>query len=295
MKKPKEIRKRIKVVSNTKKITKTMEMIATSKLLKAQERVKATMPYFEALNLMLKKLTSDKELLKESPLMQERKEVRKVLMFLFTANRGLCGSFNSNLIDKAKKRIEEYQKQNTAVELFIAGKKGIAFFSFRRFEIEKKFTELGDKPTYKDAQEIADLLIEKFMSEQVDNIELVYSHFESMLKQPPSILQLLPISGFEGDKQEDIVKYERNIHYKFDPDAQTVMRDIIPLYINSMVYKVLVESIASEQASRRVAMKNATDNSEEVIRKLTISLNKSRQAQITSELTEIVGTSKALE
>ena len=126
-------------------------------------------------------------------------------------------------------------------------------------------------------------------------MELVYGHFESMLKQPPTILQLLPISGFDEDKEEDTAKSERKIHYKFDPDAQSVMRDIIPLYINSMVYKVLVESVASEQASRRVAMKNATDNSEEVIRKLTISLNKSRQAQITSELTEIVGTTQALE
>ncbi len=295
MKKPKEIRKRIKAVSNTKKITKTMEMIATSKLLKAKERVNATMPYFDALNSMLKKLTGDKDLQKESPLMQERTQVGKVLIFLFTANRGLCGSFNSNLIDRAKKRIEEYQKQNTDVELFIAGKKGITFFSFRNFEIINKFTEIGDKPTYKDAQKIADLLIEKFMSEQVDKVELVYGHFESMLKQPPTILQLLPISGFEDDNQENEAKSDRSIHYKFDPDAQTVMKDIIPLYINSMVYKVLVESVASEQASRRVAMKNATDNSEELIRKLTISLNKSRQAQITSELTEIVGTTKALE
>jgi len=294
LKKPKEIRKRIKAVSNTKKITKTMEMIATSKLLKAQERVKSTMPYFDSLMKMLQKLANDKELQSSSPLMEERPNPKKVIIFLFTANRGLCGSYNANLIDKAHKRIDDYKEKGIEVELYIAGKRGISFFVFRNYEIHEKFTEIGDNPSYIQAQEISEILIRKFLNKEVDRVEFVFGHFQSMLKQPPTVLQLLPIEKFEEEKTDEDAK-SMHVHYKFDPDAQTIMNEMIPLYINSMTYKVLVESVASEQAARRVAMKNATDNSEDLIRKLTISLNKSRQAIITNELTEIVGTAKALE
>jgi len=281
-----EVKRRIKSVENTRQITRTMELVATSKLKRATDRVHAARPYAEALQEIVQGLYSP-ALAEKYPILRRPDKVERAAVLLMTANRGLAGGFNANLIRQARNLMDELRGQGIETELHIAGKKGIAYFRFRGEEMLTKRIDIGDQPTVEDAESLIGPIRERFENGAVDAVYLVSSKFNSAMSTPPHTRDLLPIVGDAGAASADT--------YILSPSADTILERILPAYVRNAVYTALVENAAAEQGSRRTAMKNATDNAGDVLEHLTRSYNRARQAQITQEIAEIVGGSAALE
>lgn len=281
-----EVKRRIKTVENTKQITRTMELVATSKLKKATERVHAARPYADALHEIVGGLYSP-GLSEKYPILRRPEETKRAAVLLLTANRGLCGGFNSNLIKQARLLMERLRGEGVETELHIVGKKGVAYFRFRGEPIASKKVDVSDHPTVADAEEIVAPIRERFESGQVDAVYLVSSKFQSAMSTPPHTRDLLPITGDEKASSADV--------YILSPSGDMILERILPAYIRNAVYTALVENTAGEQGARRSAMKAATDNAGEVLENLTRTYNRARQARITQEIAEIVGGSAALE
>tara|TARA_Y100001970_G_scaffold291690_1_gene429835 strand:- start:1560 stop:2351 length:792 start_codon:yes stop_codon:yes gene_type:complete len=263
-----------------------MELVATSKLKKASDRVQAARPYADALQEIVEGLYSP-ALSERYPILRRPKEVSRAAVVLLTANRGLCGGFNSNLIKQARNLMEDLRAQGIETELHIAGKKGVAYFRFRGEEITTEKADVGDSPTVDDAEAIIAPVRERFENGQVDAVYIVSSKFKSAMSTPPHTRDLLPISGDENASSADV--------YILSPSGDMILEQILPVYIRNAVYTALVENAAAEQGARRSAMKSATDNAGDVLEHLTRTYNRARQAQITQEIAEIVGGSAALE
>lgn len=289
MAKGREIRKRISSVSNTQKITRTMEMVATSKLRRAQGQVLASGPYNDGLQRLMEELACHEIDLSLFPLFEQR-EVKRVLVLLMTSNRGLCGGFNANLIAKARRLLTEEKNAGHEVDLHVAGRKGIQAFRFAGVPMAGTYTDLEDRPTYQDAERFAKPFIEAFLAREVDAVRIVYPHFVSVGRQPPTVLTMLPVGG-DGATVE---KGGATSQILYEPSEVEILAELLPMYVRNSMFRVLLESVASEQVARRVAMKRASDNAEEMVKTLTLQFNKARQAQITQELTEIMGGVEAL-
>ena len=281
-----EVKRRIKSVENTKQITRTMELVATSKLKRATDRVYATRPYASALKEIVSGLYSP-GLAERYPILRRPDKVRRAAVFLLTANRGLAGGFNANLIREARGLLEELREKGIETELHIAGKKGIAYFRFRGEPMLTQRTDISDKPTVEDAESLIGPLRERFESGTIDALYLVSSEFRSAMSTPPHTRALLPIEAEPGASSADV--------YILSPSGDMILERILPLYIRNAVYTALVENAAAEQGARRAAMKSATDNAGDVLEHLTRTYNRARQARITQEIAEIVGGSAALE
>ncbi|MBX3461186.1 MAG: ATP synthase F1 subunit gamma [Planctomycetes bacterium] len=283
---PKEIRKRIKSVTSTKKITKTMELVATSKMKRAQDRVQAAGPYAAKLQEIISAIAGGGSV--DHPLLQSRTEVKNVALVVLTANRGLCGGFNANLIKMAKIEHKNQSERGRGVRLHCVGKKGMATLRFQGYEITRAIVDMGDKPGFADARRVTDPLVEAFLKGEIDEVLVVYPHWQSVGSQPPTVKKLLPIEPPKGGKSG------RVLDFIFSPDAKEILNDLLPRYVTQSMYTMLVMSHAGEQVARRTAMKSATDNAQEMITYLTRTLNRARQAQITQEIAEIVGGAAAL-
>ncbi len=281
-----DVKRRIKSVENTRQITRTMELVATSKLKRATDRVRATRPYAEALHEIVSGLYSP-SLSEKYPILRRPDVTKRVAILLCTANRGLAGGFNANLIKRARNLMEDLRGQGIETELHVAGKKGIAFFRFRGVEMLTQRTDISDHPTVDDAESLIAPIRERFESGEVDAVYLISSKFKSAMSTPPHTRDLLPI---EADAQASSADA-----YILSPSGDVILERILPAYIRNAVYTALVENAAAEQGSRRTAMKSATDNAGDVLEHLTRTLNRVRQAQITQEIAEIVGGSAALE
>ncbi|MEM7417199.1 MAG: ATP synthase F1 subunit gamma [Gemmatimonadota bacterium] len=281
-----EVKRRIKSVENTRQITRTMELVATSKLKRATDRVHAARPYADALHEIVGGLYSP-ELSQQYPILRRPESVERAAVLLLTANRGLCGGFNSNLIKQARTLMEDLRGQGIETELHIAGKKGVAYFKFRGEEIATQNIDVGDSPTSDDAERIVAPVRERFENGDVDAVYLVSSKFVSAMSTPPHTRDLLPVTGDENASSADV--------YILSPSGDMILERILPAYIRNAVYTALVENAAAEQGARRSAMKAATDNAGDVLEHLTRSYNRARQARITQEIAEIVGGSAALE
>ncbi len=281
-----DVKRRIKTVENTRQITRTMELVATSKLKRATDRVHAARPYAEALHEIVGGLYSP-ELSEQYPILRRPEETKRAAILLLTANRGLCGGFNSNLIKQARLLIEKLRGEGIETELHIAGKKGVAYFRFRGEEIATAHTDVGDAPTSDDAERVVAPVRERFENGDVDAVYLISSKFVSAMSTPPHTRDLLPITGDAEASAADV--------YILSPSGDMILERILPAYIRNAVYTALVENAAAEQGARRSAMKAATDNAGDVLEHLTRSYNRARQAQITQEIAEIVGGSAALE
>ena len=281
-----DVKRRIKSVENTRQITRTMELVATSKLKRATDRVRATRPYAEALHEIVSGLYSP-SLSEKYPILRRPDVTKRAAILLCTANRGLAGGFNANLIKRARNLMEDLRGQGIETELHVAGKKGIAFFRFRGVEMLTQRTDISDHPTVDDAESLIAPIRERFESGEVDAVYLISSKFKSAMSTPPRTRDLLPI---EVDAQASSADA-----YILSPSGDVILERILPAYIRNAVYTALVENAAAEQGSRRTAMKSATDNAGDVLEHLTRTLNRVRQAQITQEITEIVGGSAALE
>jgi F-type H+-transporting ATPase subunit gamma len=281
----KEVKRRIRSVENTRQITKTMEMVATSKLKKATDRVRASEPYSDALNVIVRSLYAP-EFAERFPVLRQPESVGRAAVVLMTANRGLCGGFNANLIREARLLRESLMEQGVTPELHCVGRKGIAFFRFRGVEMASQNTDVGDIPTVDDAEAIVGPLLERFEKGELDQVLVVSAEFRSALSTPPRVTELLPIRPPEGAVSAD--------SYILSPGSELILTRLLPAYIRNTVYKSLVENAAAEQGARRTAMKNATDNAGEMLETLTRNYNRARQAQITQEIAEIVGGAEGL-
>lgn len=263
-----------------------MELVATSKLKRATDRVHAARPYADALHEIVGGLYSP-ELSERYPILRQPDEVRRAAVLLLTANRGLAGAFNANLIKQARMALEELRGRGVETELHIAGKKGIAYFKFRGEEIRTQRTDIGDHPTPEDAESLVGPIRDRFEAGELDQVILVSSEFRSAMSTPPRSSELLPIRPEEGAPSADL--------YMLSPGGDVILERILPAFVRNAVYTALVENAAAEQGARRSAMKSATDNAGEMLENLTRSYNRARQAQITQEIAEIVGGSAALE
>ena len=281
-----EIKRRIKSVENTRQITRTMELVATSKLKKATDRVRAARPYSDALQEIVRSLYAP-ELAERFPLLRQPEEQRRAAVLLLTANRGLCGAFNANLIKEARTKLEALREEGVEAELHVVGKKGIAFFRFRGEPMELKRTDIGDAPAVEDAESLVAPLRRRFEEGELDAVYVVSSEFRSALSTPPRTEQLLPIPAPENPKPVET--------FLLAPSGPFILERMLPTYVRNVVFTALVENAAAEQGSRRTAMKSATDNAGEMLENLTRTYNRARQAQITQEIAEIVGGAAALE
>ena len=281
-----EVLRRIKSVRNTRKITRTMELVATSKLKRAMDRMVAARPYSDALDELLRSLRAP-GLEQDHPLLRRPVETKRAAVLLLTANRGFCGAFNANLIREARTRVDELEAAGVETELHIAGKKGLTFFRFRGRDVASSTTAIGDEPTPDDATALVAPLRDGFESGALDAVHMVSSEFRSAMSTPPRTRRILPVEPNEGARSVDA--------FIVSPPPVKLVGRILPRYLTSVVYRALVENAAGEQGARRAAMKSATDNAGEMIETLTRSYNRARQAQITQEIAEIVGGAAALE
>jgi F-type H+-transporting ATPase subunit gamma len=282
MAKTRELRRRIRSVEKTRQITKTMEMVATSRFKRAQDRVVGARPYAQALADMLGDLYSP-ELGERFPLLRAPVgPPKRVAVLGLSSNRGLCGGFNANLIRETAARVEALEARGVEVELHLIGRKGIGFFRFIGRALASQRTDIGDRPTVEHAQQVIAPLLARYAAGELDGVEIIFAHFVSALSTPPTRLQVLPL---EAPRREG----RRRPHYILRPSADELLHALLPLYLQTQVYRALVETAASEQGARRTAMKNATDSAGEMIDTLRRSLNRARQAHITQEIAEIVG------
>jgi F-type H+-transporting ATPase subunit gamma len=282
MAKTRELRRRIRSVEKTRQITKTMEMVATSRLKRAQDRVVGARPYAQALADMLGDLLGP-DLEERFPLLRAPAGTPgRVAVIGLSSNRGLCGAFNANLIRETRARMEELEAQGSEAELHLIGRKAIGFFRFVGRSVASQRQDIGDRPTPEHAEQIIAPLMARYAAGELDGVEIVFARFVSALSTPPTRLQVLPLRlPRRGGK--------RVPHYILRPSADALLEALLPLYLRTQVYRALAETAASEQGSRRTAMKNATDSAGEMIDTLRRSLNRARQAQITQEIAEIVG------
>ena len=291
MAKARELKRRIRSVQNTKKITKTMELVSTSKLKRAQDRVVGARPYAQALAEVIGELYSP-ELAERFPLLRQPgatgrgKGVRRAALLLITSNRGLCGAFNANLIREARRRLAELESQDAHTELHLVGKKGISFFKFTKRNIASQRVDIGDRPTLEHARELAAPLMERFANEELDAVDVVFAKFNSAVSTPPTVLRILPITPPAAKGAA--------VNYILQPSAEEILSELLPLYVQNQVFRALVETAAAEHGARRTAMKNATDAGSDMLTILQRTFNRARQAQITQELAEIVGGAEAL-
>jgi F-type H+-transporting ATPase subunit gamma len=290
MAKGRELKGRIKSVENTRKITRTMEMVATSKMKRATDRVAAARPYAIALGEMLRHVYAP-ELAEDFPLLRRPAAQRKVALLVLTANRGLCGAFNSNLIKEARLRIADLEAKGAAVELHIVGKKGIGFFRYTGRPMASQNTDITDRPTAQDAAMLVDGLMARFAAGELDAVYVTATKFRSALSTPPATEMVLPVSppvpaaGSTAPATRDFI---------LSPSPKDILEALLPAYVRNAVYRALVETEAGFQSAQRTAMKNATDNATEMLQTLKRTYNTARQAQITQEIAEIVGGAAAL-
>jgi F-type H+-transporting ATPase subunit gamma len=286
MAKGRELKGRIKTVENTRKITRTMEMVATSKMKRAQDRVQAARPYALSLREVIAGLYSP-DLAERFPLLRQPAKVTRAAVILLTSNRGLAGGFNSNLIKESRNLLRRLDEQGVETQLHVVGKKGLGYFKYIGRAVTSSRTDITDRPTAENARELVNDLIDQFVADRVDAVYVVYAKFNSALSTPPTSELILPVTPPEttGTRPD----------YLLHPSAEAILTELLPLYVRNAMYRALVETVAGEQSARRTAMKNATDNAGDILNVLRRTYNRARQAQITQEIAEIVGGSAALE
>ncbi|MGI5348772.1 F0F1 ATP synthase subunit gamma [Streptomyces sp. CA-250714] len=289
-------KRRIKSVSATKKITRAMEMIAASRIIKAQRRVAASEPYAKELTRAVTAVAQGSDA--KHPLLTEAEQPKRAAVLLITSDRGLAGGYNSNAIKAAEQLNNRLAAEGKEIVSYIVGSKGVAYYGFRNRPVKESFTGFTDNPTYADAKAVAAPLIEAVQAQSaedgVDELHIVYTEFISMMTQTAVDARMLPLSFDEGEKALEAGGKGVMPLYDFEPSAEDVLDALLPRYVESRVYNALLQAAASKHAATRRAMKSATDNAEELIKSLTRLANAARQADITQEISEIVGGASAL-
>jgi F-type H+-transporting ATPase subunit gamma len=283
------VRRRIRSVQSTMKITRAMELIATSRILKAQQRVEAARPYAERLTAAIADVASRATNLTH-PLLQDRADRKSAGVFVVTSDRGLAGAYSSSILRRAEELFSLLRSEGKEIKLFVAGRKGLSYYRFRNRPIEESWTGFSETPTYDDAKRIADMLIERYDAGEIDEIHGVFTDFVSVARQRPVARRFVPMVV------EVIERVERGptADYIFEPEPEALLSALLPRYVETRVFNALLESAAAENAARRRAMSAATENAEELTKVLTRVANQARQTEITTEIMEIVGGAEAL-
>ncbi|HEX7169849.1 MAG TPA: ATP synthase F1 subunit gamma [Rubrobacter sp.] len=278
-----DLQRQINTVKNQARVFSALQTVSSVKFRKAEARVKKARPYADNVEEMMRDVADSAS--GDLPLLVGR-EVNRVAICTLTADRGLAGGFNAQVL---RRTVSLRNEKDTDALQVASGRKAVAFFRFRRVELAEVFTGFTDNPTYEKAREIGSTLTNLFEDEEADEVYLVFNRFESVMNQTPVVKRLLPVAE-EGDEDED----EGASYMEYVPDAETVLKRIVPRYVETMVWQALLEGAAGEHGARMTAMKNATDNANDLVRDLTLQMNKARQAQITQEILEIVGGAEAL-
>ncbi|MBA3349304.1 MAG: F0F1 ATP synthase subunit gamma [Actinobacteria bacterium] len=281
------VKRRIGSVQSTQKITRAMELISSSRIIKAQQRVDAARPYAETMRRLLVSVAQNAGNL-EHPLLAEREDISTVGHIVVSSDRGLAGAYNSNVLRTTERDIAAHGKE---ARLFLTGKKAVSYFRFRGYDTSDSWTGVSDRPSIDDARAVAQAAAEAFSKGEVDQVRLTYTKFESAMRQSVVVNQVLPLPREELDEDED---EGRRAGYEFEPAPEEILNYLLPRYLEGTVYQALLEASASEHAARRRAMKAATDNAEELLGDLTRDYNQARQAEITTEIMEVVGGAEAL-
>lgn len=287
-----DYKRRIRSVTNLKKTTKAMKMVSAAKLRRAQEKAEESRPYTSKLNEVLARLVT-MSVDAKNPLLEKREKVQKVTYIVVTADRGLCGGFNTNIIKKAISEMNDDGRE-LQVNLVTVGRKGRDFFRKRNYSIAGEFVNLGDQLSYGQAKEVGQFIMKMYEEKATDEVYLVYARFVNAMRQIPTIEKILPIEPpkEEASEAKEITKYIPG--YIYEPNVDEILLSLLPRYVENGVYHALQESKASEHGARMAAMGAATDNASELIDLYTLEMNKVRQASITSEILEIVGGAEAL-
>ena len=290
-----EYRARIKSTESMKKITRAMELIAASRIIKAQQRARAAAPYARELTRAISALATYSNV--DHPMTTEPDDPKRAAVLIITSDRGLAGAYSSNVLKEGERLAERLRSEGKDVVTYLAGRKGQAYYKFRDRSVAESWSGFSDQPKYDNAHAIGEALITAFMAEQdeegsVDEVHLVYTQFRSMLVQDPHSVRLLPLEVVEGEEQPE--SDEVLPLYEFEPSAEEVLSQLLPKYVQSRIFFALLQASASELAARQKAMKSATDNADELIKKFTRIANQARQAGITQEISEIVGGVNAL-
>ena len=283
----KEIRTKIKSIQNTQKITRAMEMVAASKMRKAQDRMQASRPYAEKIRAVIGHLSQAHPEYRH-PYLQEKESVKRVGLIVVSSDRGLCGGLNTNLFKATVKSIKAWREKGVEVDLCLIGQKGISFLK-RLGNVSASVGQLGDAPGIEDLIGSVKVMLDAFDNGEIDRVDVVYNKFVNTMTQDPCVDQLLPV---QADEVDDELKHHWD--YLYEPEAKDVLTDLLVRYVESQVYQGVVENIACEQAARMVAMKAASDNAGDLINDLQLVYNKARQAAITQEISEIVGGAAAV-
>ena len=284
-----DIKRKIDAVKKTSQITKAMNMVAASKLRGAQQNMEKFHPYAAKFNEVIRRLAAGVEDTSAYPIITPREEVKKIELVLLTADKGLCGSFNNNLIVRAEKFIKQKLAEGLEITLTAAGRKGGEYFKRRSYDVRKRVTGLLNKPSYGDALELGREMIENFENGGTDEVYVIYSNFVSVVKQIPTLVKLLPIVP---EKAEE--KAGEYFEYLFEPSREALLGDLLPNFVYIQILEFFYQTCVSEHAARMAAMENATSNCKEMVRSLSLIYNKARQAGITKELMDIVGGAEAL-
>jgi F-type H+-transporting ATPase subunit gamma len=292
MAKARAIVKRLKAVRNIRKITRTMELIATARFKKAMDRATEAAAYTRKINEIVADLSrADLEI--RHPLLEQREEVKKAVVLVLTSNRGLCGGYNGGVLRTATARLRELEAAGIAFNLEVAGKRGISFMKFQGYPLDHAYTHFEDRPSFEEAGALAARYIDEFTSGRIDRLDVAWMEFKSASRQAPTVQTLLPI----GRLTEENKKAEPGVptDYEFLPSAAEILEEIVPASFKARLFKCFLDAAVSEQIFRMVAMKGATENADEMIGSLRQRYNRARQQQITSELSEIIGGAAALE
>ena len=283
-----ETRRRIESVEATKKITRAMELIAASRIPKAQARVQGSKPYTAKLIEVIENVGAAGA--GGSHRLLQRRETNTVGVLIVSSDRGLAGAYASNIIRLAEQRVSDLTRAGKDVIIYAVGKKAQAYFRYRGHHIEQAYLGVTDTPGYGDARAVANRLMEDYARERIDAVEAYYTRFQSAMTQVPLLLEVLPITPPEMEEG----MRETAVSYEFEPSPEEILNRLLPRYVEAIVFNMLLEASASEHSARRRAMKAATDNAEELIKNLTVQANRARQAEITTAITEIVGGAEAL-
>jgi F-type H+-transporting ATPase subunit gamma len=288
---PRALDKRRKSIKNIRKITRTMELIATARFKKAMDRASAATSYTQRITQLVSDLTKT-GLEVSHPLLEKREEVKKATLLVLTANRGLCGGFNGNLVRTALARYRELKAELPEVRLEIAGKRGIGAFKFRGHPADDSYTHFEDKPAFDEVDVIASRYLEEYETGKLDRLDVVYMKFISIAKQQVAVETLLPLGSLgEGAEAESAAGQTQ---YEFLPSPESILEEVVPTSFKVRLFKAFLDSAVSEQIARMVAMKSATENAGELIKQLSMQYNRARQGRITSELMDVIGGVEAL-
>lgn len=291
-----EYRQRIRSVSATKKITRAMELMAASRVVKAQQAVRASTPYARALTRAASAVATFSD--EEHALTSEAEQVRRAAVLIISADRGLAGGYNANVLKESERLVARLQDEGKEVVPYLVGRRSVNFYSFRKREFAAQWTGFSEKPTFEDAREIGSRLVEDFVKDTegeggVDEVHVVFTRFVSMVAQEPEVIRLLPLEVVDGI-DEEVEPGDLFPLYEFEPSVDELLDVLLPKYVNARIFNCLLQAAASELAARQRAMKSATDNAEELIKMYTRLANQARQAEITQEISEIVGGASAL-